>query len=115
MHSSNDNGQIQTRQSSTSGDSTRVRAAKNSRRGRPRTGENSAVVSFRLISSDAEILTRHRAEVQKMIEETIQKIREDEQKNLWKLVGEELANDPYEWEENWVKAGTKDASRNWPE
>ena len=53
--------------------------------------------------------------VQKMIEETIQKIREDEQKNLWKLVGEELANDPYEWEENWVSAGTKDASRNWPE
>ena len=113
MHPNHNDGQTTAGGSDSSHDIARGRSAKNPRRNRSRTGEGSVVVSFRVGSSEADILSRHRSEMQKIIEDALLKMKEAEQKKLWQLVGEELENDPYDWEVEWANAAGTDAARSW--
>ena len=81
------------------------------RRGRPRSGTQTRIASFRLSAEDFRVLSTHRQIVQEALEKKLAELRQSEEEAIRSKCAQEALDEPYDWEDSWSAAGAADLSR----
>lgn len=81
-----------------------------SRRGRPRSGTQTRIASFRVSAEDFRILSANRRAVQVVLEAKLAELRLKEEEAIREKCAKEAAEDPYDWEADWSAASAADLS-----
>ena len=111
MQPNHNGGQTEIHQPRPADNDKKRRIGKNLRRTRQADGQKTVVVSFRLELDEAEIVSQNRSATKDAIIKMVQTIREENEAKLWHAIGQELAEQPYEWESSWQEAALVDANK----
>jgi hypothetical protein len=111
MHSNSDLRQGTLPPSRTTDDAIEGGSRIGPRRGRPRSGTQTRIASFRLSAEDFRVLSTHRRIVQEALEKKLAELRQSEEEAIRSKCAQEALDEPYDWEESWSAAGAADVSR----